>query len=376
MQQVSADFLAEIRRDHVVYSYADVITPTGQTTRLQVMAGSVDVDRTADVRRRAQLTIVDSDHVFTPLNAQSALAPFGSMLKVYRGVRYTTGVLAGSTEVVPLGVFRLSDASVKATATGDSDISVDAYDLSRTISRAKFTAPWNIPQGTNCITAAKAIIARTIKDPQYDTFSSSTTTAAAITYDTSDDPWQAVNTLASAAGCECYFKADGSIKIAPPIDVNHLPAPVFTYIEGPGCTMTELDVQLSDDPGYNGVVVIGQAAGDATAPVRSVVWDTEPTSPTYHLGPYGEVPMIVSSSVVTTQTDADAAALAQLNLVLGFYTKLGITAMVNPALDANDVIAVQRKDSGVDSSFAVDAFSVPLDVGTTQSLTLRQKRTV
>lgn len=374
MQQVSAAFLAEIVQPHVSYSYAEVVSPTGIVTELELVSGSVTVDRTADIRRRASITIIDEMNVLTPITTQSALAPFGSVLKLYRGVKYTTGPRSGSTEVVPLFTGRLADAVVTDTTGGTPTISIDAYDLSRTISRDKFTTPYNIAAGTNVITAIQAIIARTIDDPQYDAVSSSTTTAAAFVYDTSDDPWQVCELLAAAAGCEIYFTATGNIRIAPPVDVDHLPAPVFTYVEGEQNTMIELDVQFTDDPGYNGVVVIGQAAGDGTAPVRSVQWDTDPTSPTYHLGPYGEVPMIVDNAAVTTQADADAAALAQLNLVLGFSTQLSTTAMVNPALDANDVIAVTRIRSGIDSSFALDGLTIPLEPSATSSLNLRQKR--
>lgn len=376
MQQVSAAFLAEIVQPHSVYSYAQVTSPTGVVTRLELVSGAVVVDRTADIRRRASIVVIDENNVLTPLTTQSALAPFGSVLTLFRGVEYTTGPRAGSTEVVQLGVFRLSDATVTDTTGGTPTISIDAYDMSRTISRAKFTTPYNIAQGTNCIAAAQAIIARTIDDPQYDAVSSSTVTAAPFVYDTNDDPWQVCELLAASAGCEIFFTATGTIKIAPPVDVDNLPAPVFTYTEGEQNTMIELDVQFTDDPGYNGVVVIGQAAGDGTAPVRSVAWDTEPTSPTYYLGPYGQVPMIVDNAAVSTQADADAAALAQLNLVLGFSTQLTVQTMVNPALDANDVIAVTRARMGIDSTFALDSVTIPLEASGASALNLRQKRVI
>lgn len=376
MQSVSADFLAEIKHSHTSYSYADVITATGQTTRLTITGGGVTVDRTAANRRRASITAIDPLGLLTPLSSVSPLAPYGSTMKIYRGVKYVSGKLAGTTEVVPLGTFRISTATAAETDTGTPEIAIDAYDLSRTVGRQTFTEPYTITSGTNIVTAIKAIIARAVDDVIYDQFTSTVTTTADQTYDTSDNPWDVVGVLAQAIGCEVYFTALNHVKIAPPIDVDHLPAPVWTFEEGNGCTMLELDVDFTDDPGYNGVVVIGQSTGDATtAPVRSVQWDDNPSSPTYYLGPYGQVPQVVQLNNIATQADADAAAKAQLNLVLGFLNQLSVSSTVNPALDADDVVAVKSAKSGINDSYAIDALTIPLEAGGTMGLTLRQKRT-
>lgn len=377
MQQVTDAFLAEIRKSHTVYTYVDAVTPTGQTFRLNATGGSVDIDRTADIRRRCTVNCVDPDGTITPTSAASILTPFGTEIRPYRGVKYTTGVLAGSTEVVPLGVFRLSKVSVKDSVGGSPSITLEAYDLSRTVQRDKFTDTYTIATGTNLITAIKDILARTIDDLEYDTFASTITASAPIVFDSNSDPWAAVQSLAASAACEVYFTATGKVRIAPPVDIDHLPAPAFTYVEGPGCTMLDLSLVFSDEPGNNGVVLVGESVADGTtAPVRSIVWDSEPSSPTYHLGPYGEVPLFITDSNITTQAQADAAALAHLQQILGFSSELDITTTVNPALDANDVIEVVRDRSGVSGKYAIDSFSIPFAVNGSSGISLRQKRTV
>lgn len=376
MQVVTDAFLREIRQSHEVVSYVDVTTHDNRTFRLTATDGSVNIDRTADIRRRCTVSCVDPDGTITPVNAESILTPFGTELRLYRGVRYTSGVLAGAEEVVPLGVFRLSKAQVKDSVGGSTDISLEAYDLSRTVRRDKFTDVYTVATGTNIITAIKAIIGRTFSDLQFDTFASTVVSTAPLVFDADSDPWVAVTQLATSIGCEVWFTGTGVLRVAPPVDIDHLPAPVFTYVEGAGCTMLDLDVVFTDEPGFNGVVLTAQAAGSADPPIRSVVWDSEPSSPTYHLGPYGEVPMFVTNSTVTKQADADAAAAAALNQVLGFSSQLNLTAMVNPALDANDVIQVTRARSGVNAKYALDAVSIPLRANGTSALSLRQKRTV
>lgn len=357
-----------------MYSYADLVTPTNQTIRLMVTAGSVTIDQTADTRRSCSVTVVDPTGALTPLSSTSPLAPFGSVLKLYRGVKYTTGPLAGSAETVPLGVFRISQATTAHTGVGIPAVQISAFDLSRTIARDAFTQPYTISSGTNCVQAIQTLINRTVPNVTYDVFTSTVTTAADATYDSTTTPWSVIQTLAQAAACEVFFTATGGVRIAPAVDVDHLPSPVFSFVTGPDCTVTELDVAFTDQPGYNGVIVIGQSAGSSTPPVRSVAWDTNPNSATYYLGPYGQVPQVVTNSNVTTQSDADAAAASALNLVLGFLSQLSVTSLVNPALDVDDVVAVQDPVSGVNSSYAIQALTIPLDSGSTMSVTLRQKR--
>jgi hypothetical protein len=285
-------------------------------------------------------------------------------------------VLAGSEEIVPLGAFMLSKAEVKDSVGGSPSISLDGYDFSRRVQRDKFTDTYTVDQGTNISDAIQTILQRTFPGVDYDLATTTMTANSPIVYDANSDPWQACQDLAASAGFEVFFDVNGNVKLAPPADINHLPAPVFSYIEGQGCTMLDLSNTFTDDPGYNGVVLTGEAAGDDTPPVRSIVWDDEPSSPTYYKGPYGAVPMFVTDSTVTTQADADTAAAAQLNLVLGFSSQLSISTTVNPALDANDVVQIQRERSGVNDKYAIDTLTIPMRANTAASIGLRQKRTV
>lgn len=376
MLEVSDAFLAEIQKSHMVRSWVDVITHDNRTFRLQATGGEVNVDRTADVRRRCSVSCVDPTGEITPINAESILTPLGTELRLYRGVEYTSGVLAGKVETVLLGIFRLSKASVKDSVGGSPDISLEGYDLSRTIRRDRFTDVFTVAAGSTLVDSIKLIAQRTFPDVDFDAFASPVTTTTPIVFDADTDPWEAMNTLAQSAGCEVFFTADGRLKVAPPVDIDHLPAAQFSYIEGKGCTLLDLDVVFTDEPGYNGVVLTAESAGGDTPPVRSIVWDNEPSSPTYYLGPYGKVPMFITDSNITTQADADSAAAAQLNLILGFSSQLSITASVNPALDANDVVQVTRQRSGVNSKFAIDSLTIPLKYDGTSDINVRQKRTV
>jgi hypothetical protein len=140
--------------------------------------------------------------------------------------------------------------------------------------------------------------------------------------------------------------------------------------------MTGLSRKFSDEPGYNGVVITGESPGDELPPVRAVAWDEEPTSATYHLGPYGEVPLFITDQTIKTAEDAQSTADQLLRNLLGFSQGLSITGWVNPAYEAGQVVQVERERSHVTGLYAVDSFNVPLRASDSQSLSVRAKRSV
>lgn len=372
MARATDRFLVEIRRSHRVFSYVDVVSPNQEKVRLPATDGEVTCDRTAAIRRACNITCVDPLGTLVPRGTDSILTPYGTEVFPYRGVRYSNG----DTEVMPLGVFRIAKVTVDDTTGGSPKIKLEAYDRSREVARDKFTTPYVIPSGKNIVTAIQDILARTFPALDYDTVSTPRVTTAPRVYDVGKDPWEAVTTLASSLGCDIYFDVDGWVVIAPPVDIDALPTPDFSYVEGRGSTMTDLSQVFTDEPGFNGVIVTGASLGDELPAVRAEAWDDEPSSATYRLGPYGEVPMFVTDQLIKTVADAQSTANQLLRNQLGFSTQLSVTATVNPSYEAGDVIEVVRARSHVSGLYAVDAFNVPMQKGGTQSLTLRQKRRV
>lgn len=369
MARMTDRFLAEIRKSHRMVAYVDVIGPDLETIRLPATDGDIKVDSTAEIRRSCTIKCVDPTGELTPRDRGGILTPYGTEIRPYRGVIYDDG----TEEVAPLGVFRLSKSSVDDSTGGSPEISIEGFDRSRTVIRDKFTVPYVIDEGTNILEAIQDILDRTFTEIQYDAITTELTTTAPRLYDAGDDPWKACTELAAAMGCEIYFDTEGNVVIAPPTDINSLPSPEFSYIEGEGCTMLDLSRVYTDEPGFNGVIVSGESPGDELPPVRGEAWDEDPGSPTYRKGPYGEVPQFITDQLVKTDEEAQAAAEAHLANVLGFSAELNITATVHPGLEAGDVVEVVRARSGVSGLYAVDAFSVPLGYNGTQSLTLRQK---
>lgn len=376
MPYTTARFAKEISGSHEVYAYVDVVSTAGETVRLTATDGSVNVDRTAQFRRTATIACIDPTGTLLPSRGGDLLTPFGTEVRPYRGVKYHNADGSTEIEVQPLGVFRLSKSTIIESSKTGVTISLDMTDRSRTVSRDKFTVPYTIAAGTNLLDAITLIVGRTFTHLHFDTTDTALTTTAVKVYDVNDDPWQACVDLATAMACEVYFDATGGLVVAPPPNLDTLPEPVFTYIENEHCIMTDLQAVYTDDPGYNGVVFTGATIGTSTVAVRAVAWDNEPTSPTYHLGPYGEVPMSLQDTSVTTTDAAQAAADAQLRNLIGFAAQITVSGSVNPAYEGGDPIQVVRQAMNIAGYYSIDAFNVPLRKDGTQNIVLKTKQQV
>lgn len=364
-------FYEAIRGSHRVISWVDIIAPDQEVVRLPAIDGQVDVDRTAAHRRKLSCQCIDPTGLITPREKGEILTPYGTELRAYRGVRYSDD--PDDYEVAPLGVFRLSKSTITDNNTGSPTITLEANDLARTISRDKFQNAYAIDANVDVMTALKDIVRRTFPDVEFDAISSVMTTVAPILYQANTDPWEAISLLGRSMGCEVYFNVEGRLVIAPPHDINALPSPDFTYIEGENNTMLDLTREYTDEGVFNGVIVTGESMGDELPPVRGEAWDENPTSPTYRHGPYKEVPTFITDNLAKTEDECAAIARSQLALILGAAAKLGSTGIVNPSYECGDIVRVKRDKAKVDGLYAIDAFSVPLRAAT-QTLSMREQR--
>lgn len=87
MQGHSAEFDEALRRSHVAVSRAELVSDGKVIRELEVHAGSVTADRTAAQMRSFGVDILDRDGTLLPTGMGSDLAPFGSRIQLYRGVR-------------------------------------------------------------------------------------------------------------------------------------------------------------------------------------------------------------------------------------------------------------------------------------------------
>lgn len=315
-----------------------------------VTAGSVDVDDVA-VRRTLSLTLVDADGVLTPSDARDLLAPRGTELTVRKGLQ----VAGGEYEWVPLGVFLVSSPEV-TSSQGGTTISLRGYDRVHSVRVRRFDSPWRVAEGTPTHQAIADIVTSRLVVPTRITLSGHTTPE--LVFDELSDPWDAVRKLAASDGLTAYFDQLGSLVVAPDEEVDT----GISYAPGPGSllvspTQRELDAEDT----YSGVIVTGEHPDHP--PVRSVLWDVDPSSPTYSDGPFGRRPFGFASPLIITQAMADAAAATIFDRVTHMRQKVRVRTVGHVGHDVGDVVTIVDPSTRTSGRYVVTGARVPLRTG-------------
>lgn len=253
-------------------------------------------------------------------------------------------------------------------------MNVTGYDDSRTISRNKLTLPWIVAAGTNY---GDAIVA--LCQDRCPGLKALPHTVTAVTpqlvVDQESDPWKVVTEWAASVGSEVYINRNGELIIRD--EPDPLESPIdWVYDDGTtnqNATLLSVNRGMSDDPGYNGIVLISES-NTLQFPIRVELWDDDPDSPTYALGQYGKVPQFMSSPLVTDATQAGLMATSELLKALGATETTDFATIPNPAHEAGDLVRVVRPRSRTDSVAILESFSIPLSVTGSMPIRTRERR--
>lgn len=349
MYPVSDRFLARLAESHTVATQVQLFLTDGRVVDLAHTGGSVSVDRSQAIRRTCTVTVADPSLI--PRTAADQLATYGAQLRISRGVEFGDG----SSELVPLGLFRLDSVDGDVS---EGPVTLQGKDRSAIIADDKFTAPYTAT-GT-VVGAITALIQRSI--PAADIISQITDTPiGSRAFDVEADPWAGAQEIAAAAGAEVYANADGSFVIAALPDLLTA-TPVWAVEATDGGVYISGNRAMSSDGVYNGVLARGENTADNVPPVSSLATDSDPNSPTYWGGPFGRRPLFYTSSTLTTTNACAAAANLKLAAAKAPNASGDISSLPNPALEPGDVLRVMHED-GSRELHQVSSFSVPLDEG-------------
>jgi hypothetical protein len=190
-----------------------------------------------------------------------------------------------------------------------------------------------------------------------------------------DDRDGAIATLANAANVDVAFDPLGRLLIRP----------VPSLAQGSAWTVDAATVLLnvtrsrSRQRTYN-VVIVRAESVDGTPPFAPVVVeDDDPNSETYADGPFGRVPYIYSSPLLRSSDSARQAGETILARVKALAYQLSLDSVVNPALDAGDVVAVlfpPSPETGrrLFENHVLDSVTIPLGATGSQSMSTRSSR--
>ena len=369
MYGVSTSFLAALQSSNM-RSVVKVTTSTG--IDLSVVDGSVSMDSTRDIGRTCSLEIAPSDTMSADDIYELVRQP-GLEITVWRGLAYdvldtSTGQTSTTTELVPLGVFSTDNA--EQSKSKKATVKWDGSDRGKKIARNRFVDPYQITSGTTLAAAGTALLQSRLSSVAFDFSNVTETIGANIVFEAgpNSDPWKAARNLFADYGYDLRFDGLGTARaVAIPDPATQ--STVFDFGAGETSLVLDGTAKASLEGVYNGVIATGEGTS-VTTPVRAVVWDTDPTSPTYYLSGFGQVPYFFSSPLLTTSDAALKAATTILARVKGRFQKLSWPAIVNPALEPLDVVTVTYW--GTTTKCVVDSLTVPLSPNAAMSANARE----
>ena len=361
---------------------------------LEVIAGTVTIDRSNQIRRTASnvTMLKDTANVLMPIanGASGDYSPYGHELKIFKGFR-TAG---GGNLVAQLGSYLIEEVDVKEDASGVTLVGT-LKDRSEWIARRKFYRPY-----TSTATTADVQIENLLTEILQATYLFIPFTFTTTTYLPSignfaigDDPWKACCDIAASAGMQLYFDYAGTL-ILEPIPDQTTSATASTYTEGTSLAPTTLARAVSNNAVPNVICVIGQGSS-ITTPIQAWWWDSNPASKTYYAAapaggftpttpqttlnapdPAAVYPYLIEkfdTPLAASAAQAQAIAIAIGLTAIGSMEKATFTIRDNAAQDVDDILLMQRVKAGIPAStkYVVDHVQVALDSVTPMQISTR-----
>lgn len=347
MWPVSAGYLEAVRNSRTIEVRAQAWYGGALVADfLPVASGTVTIDVGSQVRRT--LDVVIGGQEWDPTVDSDVLAPFGTWLYVWSGIRFPQGTV----EWAPLGRFRVENPS---SSEGDPAVTVHAADASKVVQDARFLTPRSSTPGMRIVDQMAALV--TEVHPCSVILHDYPDTIGRVVWES--DRWGAVHDMADSLGAEAFFEQQGAFVVRPQPTLAD-PA-VWTVNTGEGGVMASAARELSRENLYNAWVARGEQAADV-APVQGIAYDLDPGSPTRWEGPFGQKPGFYSSPLLKTTAQALTAASAKLARSRTTSRAVSLGSVPNPALDGGDVI-VAVYPNGRTERHLTEKLPIPLGPG-------------
>lgn len=386
MRARSAKFDKAILNGAEIVSEAVLYRGNDRLRTLPVIDGSWTEDQTATVRSTATFTLGAEDpEDIVPSNDPldtTGLWPTGNEIQLRCGVKYRDG----SKELLDIGRYRISKPKSTLSVDAGVQVTVDAYDRSRQMSRAKFIKPYGIPKGQDYGQAIANLVQSrmpSIPRNQYEFMrtdglgGSQKYTTPGIILVMEDDPVEKVMDMAASFGAEFFFN-DRGIPVLQPIPELGDQA-VWAYRADELSLVLDASRELDDELACNGIVVTG-INSESVEVARAEYWDTNPASPTYYdpahpeRSVYGAVPAFMTSELIKNNAQAQAAARGNYPRISGIIEAVDFTAVPHFAHQAGDVIRGEIEELGIEGHFILESFTCGITHAGTLSATTRRRQ--
>jgi hypothetical protein len=370
MRPVGAEFLRILRGSHRMISRCRIVngfqTGVNPTTlgEIPIRDGDIQFDANADIRANLDLT---TDPAEWPVDIDSLLTPYGTELFVERGI-----IVGGGVPVwVSQGYYRVE--SVEQPDAPRGEVRVAAKDRMMGLVDARLVGPVQFPTNGTVADVMNTLVLDVYPDAviEYDF------TATARTFPgqhiAEEDRFEFINDMITAIGKVWYWDHRGVLVVKSPPNPS---SPVWTVNHGENGVLVKMSRERSRDGAYNAVVVTGEQVGTDSPPVRAVVYDSNPKSPTYWDGPFGKKPKFFSSTFLTTNEQCVITATNMLTTSIGLPYSVTFAAITNPALEVRDPILLTYADDARSELHVLDKITMPLTANGAMSSTTRDLSSV
>lgn len=375
MRTVSAAFNAAIVQSHTRATRVTVLNADLTVSRRftgddgYAIDGRVSIDTSR--RRTCQLSLANPSGIWTPSAPGDPFYP-NAIVRAERGI-----IVNGAPEYVSLGVFLIDRPVVTVTSAG-STLQVSGQDRMKLALKSRFTKPAAYDEGTPIGDVVSSIAADAgMGTTLYRIDDAGKALAADRFFETGQDRWPAIQTLAADYALEVFVDADGYLAIAPAVTDATVPQSSWTFSGGEQAIMLGITKDLSDDRLYNHVLVTGEASD--LAPVAAEARDLNPASPAYNpidgTGPIGDRLYTVSSALIRDSQQAQEVADATLFDVALIEETITVPSIVHPALEVGDVVTIVESDSHTADDYLIDTMTIPLGTGP-MTLTAKKLRSL
>lgn len=351
--------------------------------------GYITLDTTAENIRSVTFSCLDPNGTLMPYGANNGeLMPTGVEVALKLGF-----VIDGEPVLWPQGVYGVQEVDV-TTAAGDTDsgagnfpgpgpnLTITAVDRSYPISVNVFEDTFTINAGTPMGEAIEQILASQAPWCTNPNIAPTDFEIAQQVFSPGDDPWQQIVAIAASGGMVAYFDNTGTLVVRPTPSAAGA-TPTVAIVDGPDNVAISCTPIYSNNPGYNGVIVVNTTSGATVTNADGTVtdepeqqlsgsaFDMNPSSPTYALGPYGYRPAPpVTVTTATTNEQCTAIAQALLPQVLGMSNSVVIDNLPIPQLDAYDLVYVSNAATNYEGTVILQQMTLYLDYTEQETITL------
>lgn len=348
----------------VLDTYQDGDEPNG--VDIPIIDGDVKLDGAADIRGSLSLTTAGEQggQLLWPSHATDLLAPFGNEIFVRRGIQ-----INGQTVWSSLGYYRISNPDQNDAP--DGPITLTGLDRMSRIIEARLLSPRSFLSNRTVHSVFDELV-REVYPQATIVFDDPAVEFAQIgrLVESEDSRYDMLREVAESHGKIMYWDTSGILRVESVPDPQ---VPIWHFMAGrQNGVLMQASRSLSSEGVYNCVVASGEGASDEVEPVRAVVYDNNPKSPTYFFGRFGPIPKFYTSAMIVTEAQALRTATSMLRRSSGYPYNVNFTIAPNPAVRPHHPARVGYRD-GKREIHVIESITIPLSVDAAMSGTTKEQ---